>query len=111
MIVVGEPFSLPPAHPFVLRYDDYDEMRRQRRHTGNKRKKGLTAPATRRGVEMPASIMPETMTDRHRYPPGNAYSRATPRAGDALLHLESIYQGPKEYGTIMHRLQSIEYSS
>lgn len=51
------------------------------------------------------------MTDRHRYPPGNAYSRATPRAGNALLHLESIYQGPKEYGTFVNRWQSIGQSS
>lgn len=69
MTEVGEPFF------FATGASVHSEVRQQQRRrdertedTRNKRKKGLTAPATRRGVEMPASIISETMTDRHRYP-------------------------------------------
>lgn len=119
MIEVGErePFSSPPVHPFVLRYDDDEDdndddgMRENGRHK-EQEKEGLDRPRnSERGVEMPASIIPETMTDRHRYRACETQRISRRRAPSTTLHLESIYQGTRGSAHEAAILYQADYSS
>lgn len=68
-----------------------EERKKKKKERKNGRPRGPVRPRKwKRRREMAVSIIPETMTDRHRYSAGNPRASATKMG--TLLHLESIYQ-------------------
>lgn len=68
-----------------------ERKKKKKKERKNGRPRGPVRPRKwKRRREMAVSIIPETMTDRHRYSAGNPRASAT-KTG-TLLHLESIYQ-------------------